>query len=525
MPDDIKISDLPPATLPLDGDELVAVVQNGVTVSVRADDILAVAADGVLTVQVYVSQANGSDANDGLTILTPLATAQAYIDRFPSGPAWGVSFHFDSGNHVQFAFPRGWGRLSPIWMFGDGAGQVGDDGLLEVRAGEASLAGTTERVIITSGTVTTALVGSTVEITSGVAIGAMRHINNVIGDDVYVGRSITGLLPGDTFRIVDPAAVVLFTSTAVIASHISQTRLRGPVGSAVDFRTVFGIVNMRWDFTSGTAFRASMPECHVLAFGWVVSGDQIGTLLGGTSVSAAQEFSSVVVDPWADALSYIAAANPAYPVDDTAIQLRWVGWGLVPRPVSANLKFIVLTQIAGYLTMDVHGTRATLKQGESLLQGGSGGVFCGQSGLVRILLGASSSWYVNWSYANNEPFLLEGNSAWMHISGGAGGTAVFSALSSTTPVVRVSRGGQFFGTGNTLTTLRSTFGPAIENPSGRFFIQGGSPGATIVVEGSTPGVNDIELSTGTSLVLVSATGELADSGDFVQSGAALAYRE
>ena len=509
----IKISELPPGSIPVDGTELLPAVRAGVTVTYTPAQLAAAAAD-ITTVHIYVSQANGVDTNSGLASTAPIATAQDYIDRFPTGPAWATIWHFDSGNHTEFSVPAGWGRVAPIWMVGDGAGQVGDDGFVEVRVAEAAVAGSTERIIVTSGSVTTALVGSTIEVTSGVAIGAMRHINNVVGDNLYVTRGLDGMVVGDTFRVVDPGPIVQFTTpNAVIAANIGATKLRAPIGVPQALRTTIGIVNMTWDFTGATG--CSMPDVQVVAFGWKLTGSTMGPVFGNASVSAAQEHAATTVTPWSEALPYIIAAGATNPATEAAIRLRWVGWGVSSTTSNDTTIFAA---IGGYLTQTLTG-RCTLKGGEMLLQGGSGGLFVGDPDtLCRLEIAATSSWYAAFTSASRS-LLLISHGAELRIFPTTGG--ICEMTSTSHPIATILENSQLAVLGVTaVTSMIAATTSAIEVWSGTLTIAYSGP----LIQGSNPGVNDIEVGLGSNVADISFTTDLAAVGDFVQAGPASALR-
>jgi hypothetical protein len=486
----IKIGALVDGNKPLQGDELFPCTQNGFTVKVDAAEVAASAPDISNTVIIFVSQANGNDSNDGLTALAALATAQPYIDAHAAGPAWPVIFKFDSGNHVGPVFPAGWGLRSPVWMFGDGAGQVGDDGFVETRAAEASLAGSTEEIIVTSGSVTNAFVSNTLEVTSGVAVGAMRHINRVNGDDLYVGRAIAGFVPGDTFRIVRAGALLQYSGTDdfIIADGIgSRDNGQGPAGKA-PFRRCIGFVNIRLDFPLGAPLGPTIADSTILAFGLEVSGNS-GLCLGGASVYAAARFSPLGT-PYEDALPFIALADAGNPVDESALDLRWVGWGLA----KVDTSFIVLSDFMGWLTQPPAGFAVFRESGRSHVQGGSGGVQA--IGACEVLVGVLGSWYALDSADSNGTFWADGPGAMIRISLDAG-SAVVDAVNSAGPALLASKGAQVEVDDG---SYRSTLAHAGIAKTGSQILVGG---AALVVEGSNPGVNDFSNDSGVDIATAS----------------------
>lgn len=483
-----KISALDPATLPLSGDELVPIVQSGVTRRTTAAVLSSFAGP---IVEVFVSQANGNNANDGLTDATPIADVQTFIDRYPQGAPFGVIFHLDSGNHLEFRLLEGWGKRGSVWFFGDGAGQAGDDGFVEVRASEAALAFSTEGMIVTSGSVTTALITDTVEVLSGVATGAVRHINRVDGDNLYVGRDIAGFLPGDSFRVVTPGAVVQLTTTTIIASGIGNGSLTAVTLMQPDVERCLGLVNLKLDDT-GAGLGTSLAGCTVLAF-----GVDIGTLaLNNSAVySAPQLLGAFVETPWADALPYIIQASASNPATEAALLLRWTGWGITVPATT------FLGDFLGYLTQ-APGVRSKVLAAKVDLQGGGGGVYGSYRAHVAVAALSDSTWYALAGFTQSV-FLIEGGDSMMQLGANID-------VESSGETIQLIRGGTVFITAG---TYRSTGTWCATVNVGTLET---ASGGGLVLEGSNPGVNDINIGTGTdySLADLSIAGPFSNGPSF-----------
>lgn len=158
---------------------------------------------------IYVDPVLGRDSNPGTTSRQPLQSLDAAFDRIPLVVQDVVHVHLASGTYS-------WGgTLGPrmlgarVYIHGDGAGKVGDDGFVVVATGTVQ-SGTTASVLVTSGGLTTDLHhGRTLEITSGVCVGDRRSISTNTTTDIVPAAKFRGIpAPGDTYRIVRPAVVI-----------------------------------------------------------------------------------------------------------------------------------------------------------------------------------------------------------------------------------------------------------------------------------------------------------------------------
>jgi len=78
---------------------------------------------------LYVSDANGSDANDGLTSLTPKQTLAGVYSLLPQRANASIVIHMGSGTYETTTIPNMvLGENAFLIHLGDGAGQVGDTG-------------------------------------------------------------------------------------------------------------------------------------------------------------------------------------------------------------------------------------------------------------------------------------------------------------------------------------------------------------------------------------------------------------
>ena len=435
---------------------------------------------GGAIVDVYVSQANGDDANDGLTPATAVATAQAFIDKDLDGNLNSFVFHFDSGTHTEFKFPAGWGKNGAVWLVGDGAGQTGDDGYTEVAAAEVSQAGTDTLTVVSAGAFGGDVVGAVVEILDGAAAGSLRHINQVIGDTAYFTHAITGLTAGDSFRIVQPAAVIEYASDSyVAATAMGVNPTTAPIAAHPDVSRCLGMVNLNINYNGGTG--TVFSNCMIVSFGLRLTGIG-GKAFESCNVFAAPDLSFSVENGWDGILPFTSRISGA-PATAAAVEQEWTGWGISV----GNPGVYSFGNFFGYLNQAEGNQRSSFNGGNAQLQGGAGGLFAGPRQYVILTVGAGDSWYGDSTYATGA--FVAGEDGSMAISA-AGGT--LTVTSQSAPAVYAFRRGYVFVAGGTATlSSDSTFGLQCET-GGDIVIQGSG----LAVTGSTPGVNDASVGTG-----------------------------
>lgn len=219
---------------------------------------------------LYVSDVNGNDANSGLTPASPVKTLAGAIAKITFNVvAFDVVIHV--GRHAGAGYT--WATLdsyylvdgASMYVYGDGAGQAGEDGFTVLKATGPSLAGTTTAVVKDAAMVVNTYRGKTIEILSGAAIGNRRTINYNTGTDIVPTVQFSaGIVAGDTYRIIDSAVVVntpAFPGTTLIARGVGSPRksfqfLGGggfvyPAPSGLCIVNISGIDNL--DFCENTA--------------------------------------------------------------------------------------------------------------------------------------------------------------------------------------------------------------------------------------------------------------------------------
>jgi hypothetical protein len=184
---------------------------------------------------IYISAANGNDANDGLTPFTPIQTVDRLWGMFPAGGGVINSLvvvHWGSGTYTYVTPPKAivFSDQGGLIFHGDGAGQPGDDGFVELGTGTVTAHSTAGgALIVTDGGaawVTDEWTGKTVQITSGANVGWLRTvIENTATTYEYVGRGYTAILPGDTFRFVESGVTLVGVGTPFTTDKL----LPGPI--------------------------------------------------------------------------------------------------------------------------------------------------------------------------------------------------------------------------------------------------------------------------------------------------------
>jgi len=168
---------------------------------------------------VYLSGANGNDANDGLTPATAVATFGRVWELLPLYVQQPFVVHIGEHGGVGYTYElppedRFFAEGAFIVLYGDGAGQAGEDGFTEVESGVAG-AGTTVQILeLAAAPADDAYWGYTVEYTSGAAVGLRRSIRDNAGAlaKLVVGtETVTSTLtpvPGDSYRVLRPAVTL-----------------------------------------------------------------------------------------------------------------------------------------------------------------------------------------------------------------------------------------------------------------------------------------------------------------------------
>lgn len=455
---------------------------------------------------VYISQANGSDSNDGSSGVSAMATMAAYLSQYPEPPKTGRVFHFDSGTHLMPNLPKGWGLYAPIILIGDGADQAGDDGFTETRAEEASQAGSTVYKITTTGGVSVAAnVGQFVQMTSGAANGALRVIHDVIGDDIYLTSRLEGFVVGDTFRLVNPAAVFdYYTGTGDDKQDVVNG-IGGGSGAFYSALPFFCMINAYLQPGVG-----QMVDSMIIKYG--VQYEYSGNYIANSTLFSGPGFSTNS-DDVKNLVPYISQISANVPQTATTLNNLWRGWGVVclqdnftiahgdfrgTLTLQDNLRIKV--GFDGISTSRTSSATARFTTHRGALDVRSGGtvtvnVPAGFGSCTAVMVGSSPAVY---AYGGG------------HIEIISAGLGVYS--SATAPAVQAVNGGTIILDSGSYTSSANI---GIETSGGQVYTNAPT------VSGSNPGVNDISVDGGATSAAYSS---IPNAHDFLANGPSAIYR-
>lgn len=282
---------------------------------------------------VYISDINGNDANDGLTPGTAYKTILHAIDVYSGAIGLRAIFHIGrhGGTGYTNFFHVGFLIKANVYFIGDGAGQAGETGFTIIKAVAAAQAGSTVAQVVTGGGLgVNAYLGQTVEITSGAANGDRRTIRNNDANNIYPCRPFSaGFAPGDNYRVVEPDVVVMFNTADPDGQpqFLVQGVNTGSVAQAGQGFSVY-LVNMKWTGPANSQY-------GIYGSRVVFAGIQCDTVVGNVQCPAHQWASSVIGLGEDAGGTALAAATPmmAGPVVDLGLpsNTSWLGWTLSQR--------------------------------------------------------------------------------------------------------------------------------------------------------------------------------------------------
>lgn len=322
--------------------------------------------------QIYVAPNSASASDDGPgTVAEPLATLDEAIRRMNRIriPTATVLTHLASGNYQ-------WNeQLGPLpgpaalGIVCDGAGQSGDDGFTEVQSAEAAAAGTGQRVVVdpNGGLTTNVWQGFSIEILSGAAAGDRRNIATNTATNIIPNAAFSAAVaPGDSFRIVRPAAIVVFPGAAV-GSGGSVQNVVGCGDGVIQGRSTFGLQrtaqtalllsNLSLRPPAGSQFASfQIARSGVLCAGVEV----VGT--GLTGVNVVSDTMSAVCGGYDENEGFVGFVRFELPatLGLAASPTQWLGWGLslfdVNTPWMSNFSgYLVIKNSSAIVTMGDRG--------------------------------------------------------------------------------------------------------------------------------------------------------------------------
>jgi len=175
---------------------------------------------------VYLSGANGNDANDGLTPATAVATFGRVWELLPLYVQQPFVVHIGAhgGGGYAYELPpddRFFAEGAFIVLYGDGAGQAGEDGFVEVASGVAGASTNSLQLELAVATTLDNYRHLIIEFTTGVAAGYRRTVRDNSTTVCYytaATENISATLtpaPGDSYRILRQSVQINLATTLV----------------------------------------------------------------------------------------------------------------------------------------------------------------------------------------------------------------------------------------------------------------------------------------------------------------------
>jgi hypothetical protein len=335
---------------------------------------------------LYVSGLNGNDLNDGSSPVLAVATLARAWELIPYTLAAPFVIHLGAAGAPGVAYA--WSpmptptQLTPaarIWLYGDGAGQAGEDGFVVVAGSPVvAIVGTDANQITTAAIVADAYQGFTLEVVDGPAAGYRRTILTNTTSSIVPARrfetedTVTAITPavGNTIRILRPS--VLFSGYDTAGNTDGIPGLFSGIGNGDGGAPLF-LVNLGFTsvsnqteinrctvFGAGVEFRGAVAPIFTNCNGSFGNWDNIfdtaanqGALPQGTNLSLAKT-------NWFTDIGVGLVPSPL---------ATWRGWGISQPDVTAvttattGPRFLNC-QMSMFATVgDLHGSSSTLTLG------------------------------------------------------------------------------------------------------------------------------------------------------------------
>lgn len=301
---------------------------------------------GVL--HLYVAP-SGDDTNLGRSAAAPMKTLAAVWARVPTILSDQVVIHLGAGSYAYTPPPKPLQLTSNcgITLYGDGAGQAGEDGFTQVATGTLG-AGTTAISfdVTVAAPVANAWRGLTVEITSGAALGHRKLIRDntttAVVPIVGCAYPATPVNPGTaTYRILQPS-VTLDLSALEQSSYAQLCEGQGS-GEAYG---AFSLVNVNLNCVATTSVITASNSYLRLMGVRLLQGRLY--LLGSHAVSGLLRYGNQT--PW------FASIGKTFATDS----VLWAGWGISHATTSATQGSVLVSPTGSFRGSLVCGTfRAT----------------------------------------------------------------------------------------------------------------------------------------------------------------------
>jgi hypothetical protein len=361
---------------------------------------------------LYVSDVNGNDLNNGLSPATALKTitaAEALIPYILQVSSHRVIVHVGLHAGVGYAPPTFRARVlnANVYVYGDGAGQAGETGFVTLVATVASAAGTSQTAVVSAAALgVDAFRGRTIEIMSGPAAGDRRTIRNNSATTFFPTWPFSAVVaPGNTYRVVTPAVVIAPAST-LGQSHVLVDGTGGQDLAFPPPRASIFFVNIAFDVSGAAPFvtlqcrnarmcllgvevRETASPLVIITPGCVV----FSGLERVNVATQAPEVISPVAELGAPSITAWVGWCYAYPaglflhfVDNT----KWTGFYVGPRVISGDAQLILFGgNLYDGIAVDRSDTAVSL-QGEGsfphkvLLSSGTTTVFAELGAVVTL---------------------------------------------------------------------------------------------------------------------------------------------
>lgn len=167
---------------------------------------------GRLDLYVAAAAANASDRNDG-SLEYPLATFGELLRRLEylcrSAAGAPVVVHMGSGTYAWTRTLQDLRLRAPFVIIGDGAGQPGDDGFVDVLGSTAAAVGSSANGVAAAGLTIDDLVDYSIVIESGAAAGDRRSIARNSATLIMPASPFSAAVAaGDLYRVVRSGVIV-----------------------------------------------------------------------------------------------------------------------------------------------------------------------------------------------------------------------------------------------------------------------------------------------------------------------------
>lgn len=428
---------------------------------------------------IYLSDANGDDNNDGLTAETAVATFARAYSLVPYALSAPCVVHVGSGTYAGASLTN---RLlatpnSHLWVYGDGAGQPGDDGFTVLKATEAAVSGGTTTLVTSGGMTPDEYAGKTLEIVSGSGEGIRMTIGTNTATDIVPLHKFDTIPDGTTqYRVVESAVLIDTDNFGPDGGdHGTWFSRIGNVSDRFTDGPWLGVVNIRF---TGNSF-SSIDRCGLVLQGCQIDSGidlqitQTNIICGNTN--AMRGGNGGVSNFW-EALGF----------SETRAKF-WDGWGITLPSASFGSFRAINSQIDGnfYADGDLYiqdGTNADLRS----------------SYLQRLIVNSQA--YVRLNGTDGPGVVVNSSNATGTVVVETGAILESSGLghvfnnSGAGPCLHVRNGGVFVAEAAAPTGSNSGSGPGVLASGGQYFHNRPD---TPLITGSNAGVNDLELDNGT----------------------------